>query len=158
MKIPSCILDAIAAMNSEECDFFNIEFHSDNLILINIKRMGEIFPRHYTFTFNDSFKIDNVTLEVMLPERNNKAWNDNGYPEQGSTIYYKLDPIMSILDLNDLHITCTEADIRRFNRMHCNYSHNMLSIEVATKPSVNTLARITFEGRMKYDEQYKTRI
>ena len=81
MKIPSCILDAIAAMNSEECDFFNIEFHSDNLILINIKRMGEIFPRHYTFAFNDSFRIDNVTLEVMLPERNNKAWNDNGYPD-----------------------------------------------------------------------------
>ena len=157
MKIPAYMLDAIAAMNNEECSFFNIEFQSD-LVIVNIKRIGEKSIHHYDFALDKNLNIDYVTLEVMLPERNSALWNDNGYPEQGSTIYYKLDPIMSVLDLNDLHITHTETDIIRVNRMHCNYGHNMLSIEVATKPTINTPARITFKGRMKINEQYKTEV
>ena len=157
MKIPGCMIDMIAAMNDEEFDFFNIELQKDLIIHANVKRPNER-NRHYDFILDKDLKIDHVILELTLPSRGSKLWNDNGYPEQGSTIYYRLDPIMSVLDLYELSIVSTESDMRRLNRMHCTYGHNMLSIEVATKPSIGTSVRITFKGRMKFDEQYKTRV
>ena len=156
MRIPEVVIDAIRAMvNNDNLQFVNVEFHNDNLVLINAKHENEKSPRHYEFRINKDMRVNGIDLEIILPNRNDKLWSDNGYPVQGSTAFYKLDSIMSMFDLNDLQIMSVEGDMRLLNRMHCAFSHNMLSVEVATKPSIETTIHIAFIGRMNYDEQYK---
>lgn len=149
MKIPDNLIDIIRNMSDDNTDFYNIEWHKDNKVFINFRLLNEKFARRYSFYINpDDGTVSELDLEFTLPDRNDITfWHDNGYPLQGNSAYITLDPIIKILGKDNIELESQNADLRLLNRIHCTYDHGFVTIEVATKPAIETVLKLKFTKR-----------
>ena len=140
------IKELIDIIKTDAIDDLTINYSNQSLV-IKIKNKDCTNGDTYNIIFNEDFtKVESMNVDIIFPSGDNTLWENNGYPEQGCSMYKRLNSLIDIVGSNPVLESYFCGSAYR-GRVFCTLNNGTLHTYITSRPSTRVPVQLVIINR-----------